>query len=144
MRNKLCTLILVAAAFLGAGELHAQGTGEIIRLDPGLDALIPATAHLEKVGEGFGFVEGPVWVHTSKPGYLLFSDIPANVIDKLAPDGKVTVFLAKSGFAGDDPGDAGYLYSNGHATVPLYGSNGITLDNEGRITYCQHCDRRSE
>jgi len=141
MRNKVGILILVGAALLGAAELFAQGAGEIIRLDPALDALIPAGAHLEKIGEGFGFVEGPVWVHSGKPGYLLFSDIPANVIDKRTPDGKVTVFLAKSGFAGDDPGDAGFLYSNGNATVPLYGSNGITLDKQGRVTYCQHGDR---
>ena len=94
------------------------------------------------MADGFGFLEGPVWVHSSAPGYLIFSDIPANAIDKWNPaDGKVSVFLAKSGFAGADPGDAGYQLNNGHAVVTLYGSNGITLDKQGRVTYCQHGDR---
>ena len=33
-------------------------------------------ATVEKLAGGFGFLEGPVWVRN--PGYLLFSDIPAN------------------------------------------------------------------
>ncbi|MBZ5659858.1 MAG: SMP-30/gluconolactonase/LRE family protein [Acidobacteriia bacterium] len=126
--------------FIAAG-LSAQDAGKIIRLDPGLDALISPDAHIEKLKDGFGFLEGPVWVHTTKPGYLLFSDIPANVIDKWTPDGKVTTFLDKSGFAGDDPGDAGYQMNNGFKTVTLYGSNGVTFDKQGRITWVQHGDR---
>ena len=51
---------------------------------------------------------------------LLFSDIPANVIDKWTPDGKVTTFLDKSGLAGPDPGDIGYQLNNGHKVVTLY------------------------
>ena len=34
--------------------------GEIVRLDPRVDALIPADAAIEKVAEGFTFIEGPV------------------------------------------------------------------------------------
>ncbi len=140
MRKKTAVL-LVALALLAAGvTLSAQNGGQIIRLDPALDALIPPNAKIEKLGDGFGFLEGPVWVHSTSPGYLLFSDIPANVIDKWQ-DGKVSVFLEKIGFAGADPGDAGYQLNNGHAVVSLYGSNGITLDKEGRVTYCQHGDR---
>jgi len=141
MAKKLGVLLLVLSALLACVRLSAQNGGQIIRLDPALDALVPVDAHIEKVADGFGFVEGPVWVHTSKPGYLLFSDIPANVINKWTPDGKVSVFLAKSGFAGDDPGDAGYQMNNGHTNVTLYGSNGITLDKQGRVTYVQHGDR---
>ena len=142
MPKKASLLLLALAVLFDAGSLSAQNDGQIIRLDPSLDALIPAGAHIEKVADGFGFLEGPVWVHGSKPGYLIFSDIPANVIDKWDPqDGKVSVFLGKSGFAGADPGDAGYQSNNGHVAVTLYGSNGITLDKQGRVTYCQHGDR---
>ena len=142
MRKKLGVLVFILAALLTGVTLAAQNGGQIIRLDPALDALIPAGAQIEKVADGFGFLEGPVWVHPSTPGFLIFSDIPANAIDKWNPaDGKVSVFLAKSGFAGADPGDAGYQLNNGHAVVTLYGSNGITLDKEGRVTYCQHGDR---
>jgi len=140
--KKIGSLFFVLALLFAAGNLSAQNGGQIIRLDPALDALIPPDAKIDIVAGGFGFLEGPVWVGTSKPGYLLFSDIPANAIDKWNPaDGKVSVFLDKSGFAGADPGDAGYQLNNGHAVVTLYGSNGITLDKQGRVTYCQHGDR---
>jgi gluconolactonase len=142
MRMKIGVLVLALVALLVGAKLSAQNGGQIIRLDPTLDALIPADAKIEKVADGFGFLEGPVWVHNTTPGYLIFSDIPANAIDKWNPeDGKVSVFLTKSGFAGDDPGDAGYQLNNGHAVVTLYGSNGITLDQQGRVIYCQHGDR---
>jgi gluconolactonase len=140
--KKIGVSLFALAVFVGGVALRAQNTGQIIRLDPALDALIAPNAQIEKVADGFGFVEGPVWVHSTSPGYLLFSDIPANVIDKWNPrDGKVSVFLEKSGFAGNDPGDAGYQLNNGHAVVTLYGSNGITFDKQGRVTYCQHGDR---
>src|SRR6516164_4664071 len=113
----------------------------VIRLDPALDALISPGAKIEKLADGFGFTEGPVWVRSGGLPYLIFSDIPANVINKWTPDGKVSVFLEKSGFTGADPGDAGYQFNNGHTTVTLYGSNGITLDKQGRVTYCTHGDR---
>ena len=142
MGKKMVVLLFAFTALLTGFTLSAQNPGQIIRLDPGLDALLPANAQIEKLADGFGFLEGPVWVHSSGPGYLIFSDIPANAIDKWNPqDGKVSVFLEKSGFAGADPGDAGYQLNNGHAVVTLYGSNGITLDKEGRVTYVQHGDR---
>jgi gluconolactonase len=141
MRKKLGILLFVLAALLTGVKLSAQNDGQIIRLDPALDALVPAGAHVEKVADGFGFLEGPVWVHTTTPGYLLFSDIPANAIDKWTPDGKVSVFLAKSGFTGTDASDVGYKLNNGHAEVTLIGSNGVTLDKQGRVTFCQHGDR---
>jgi len=142
MSRKLDALLFALAALLTCAALSAQNGGQIIRLDPALDALISPDAHIEKVMDGFSFLEGPVWVHSRKPGYLLFSDIPANVIDKWSPkDGKVSVFLDKSGFSGADPGDAGVQSNNGKAMVTLYGSNGITLDKQGRVAYCQHGDR---
>jgi gluconolactonase len=141
MGKRSVGLFLALGALLTGIVLCAQGVGQIIRVDPGLDTLIPANAHIEKVADGFGFVEGPVWIHTSGPGFLIFSDIPGNVIDKWTPGGKVFVFLEKSGFTGSDPGDAGYQLNNGHTTVTLYGSNGITIDKQGRVTYCTHGDR---
>jgi gluconolactonase len=141
MRKILGILFLALAALLTGVKLSAQNGGQITRLDPALDALVPAGAQVEKVADGFGFLEGPVWVHTSNPAYLLFSDIPANAIDKWTPDGKVSVFLAKSGFTGADASDVGYKLNNGHADVTLIGSNGITLDKQGRVTFCQHGDR---
>jgi gluconolactonase len=142
MRRIIGFLIFSFAVLLTALSISAQNGGQIIRLDPGLDALVPADAKIEKLADGMGFLEGPAWVHSGGKGYLIFSDIPANVIDKFDPQTKkVSVFLDKSGFTGSDPGDAGFQLNNGHAVVTLFGSNGITLDKQGRVTYCTHGDR---
>ena len=140
MAKKSVISFLPLVVLLFGAQLRAQNGGQIIRLDPAVDALVPPGAKIEKVADGFGFLEGPVWVHTSTPGYLIFSDIPANAINKWTPDGKVSVFLAKSGFSGVDPSNVGYQINNGHAVVTLLGSNGITLDKQGRVTYGQHGD----
>jgi gluconolactonase len=134
-----CTIVAVMFA-----DTHgvAGQSGGVERLDPAADAIVPADAHVEKVADGFGFVEGPVWVHQGREGYLLFSDIPANVIRKWSPNGGVSVFLEKSGFTGTDASDVGGQSNNGTAVVNLIGSNGITLDKRGRITFCQHGDRQ--
>lgn len=142
MGKTLGFLFLAMGALLAAVSISAQNEGQVLRLDPALDALIAADAKIEKVADNFGFLEGPVWVHSGGPGFLIFSDIPANVIDKWNPqDKKASVYLEKSGFSGSDPGDAGFQLNNGHAVVTLYGSNGITLDKQGRVTYVTHGDR---
>ena len=75
-------------------------------VDPAFGGIVSATAKVEKVAGNFGFTEGPVWVR--KGGYLIFSDIPANVINRWNPgDGKVSVYLEKSGFTGSDPTGVG-------------------------------------
>src|SRR5690349_10276508 len=54
--------------------------GTIERLDPSLDTLLPPNAGIEVLASGFSWAEGPVWVR--RGGYLLFSDIPRNVVFK--------------------------------------------------------------
>ena len=139
MKISVRRLWLAAPLLLLALRLQAQGANEVVRLDPALDQIISTDTKVEKLADGFGFVEGPVWVRSG--GYLLFSDIPANVIDKWTPDGKVSVFLKPSGFTGSDPSDVGSQNNNGQAQVTLLGSNGVTLDREGRIVFCTHGDR---
>ena len=58
-----------------------QTIGEIERLDPALDELVPADAKMEVIGDGFDWCEGPVWV-PADGGFLLFSDIPPNAIHR--------------------------------------------------------------
>lgn len=140
MKRKLA-LLLAGLALAAGAALRAQNAGQIIRLDPSLDALIAPGAQIEKLADGMGFLEGPVWVHATSPGYLLFSDIPANAIDKWDPkDKKVSVYLEKSGFTGADASDVGFQLNNGHSVVTLIGSNGVTFDKQGRVTYCTHGD----
>lgn len=141
MRKHFRIAPVAFAALFANVLLSGQDAGQIVKLDAALDAIVPANTHVEKVADGFGFLEGPVWVHDTNPGYLLFSDIPANAIDKWGPGAKTSVFLSKSGFTGTNPVNVGYKINNGHAEVTLIGSNGITLDKQGRITFCQHGDR---
>ena len=101
---------------------RSEGRRETSR--PGLDAIVPEDLTIEKLADGFIFTEGPVWV---PDGYLLFSDPNANTIYRWSPDGQVSVFRTKSGYAGIDIGEYGQP-----------GSNGITLDR-GRTRH----DRRA-
>jgi gluconolactonase len=135
---------------IGVGLEGAQAPNkqpDVIRLDPALDEIVSPTAELQAVKSGFGFTEGLTWVHQGKSGYLLFSDIPANVVDKLAPDGTVSVFVEESGYRGPWNGytmlTAGHRQNNGKDPKdPLYreyvmiGSDGLTLDPQGRLLIC--------
>lgn len=98
------------------------------RLDPALDAIVPAGATLEKLAEGFLFGEGPVW---AGDGTLLFSDPNGNRIYRWSERDGMSVFREQSGYAGAD--------------VALYGqpgSNGLTLDPQGHLIVCEHGNRR--
>jgi gluconolactonase len=116
----------------------AQQPPALIRLDPALDAIISPGAKIEKLTEGYRFTEGPVWVRrpgAPGDGYLLFSDIPANKIHKWSPDGTVSTYMERTGFTGDDYTGVGREVKepNGEVFFNL-GSNGITLDKQGRVT----------
>lgn len=108
----------------------AETLGEIERLDPAIDRLLPAEAQVEVLAEGFTWTEGPVWVPDPAGGYLLFSDIPRNSVFKWQEGHGVSLFLCPSGYTGN----AFY------GSEP--GSNGLLLDPQGRLVSCEHGDRR--
>lgn len=101
----------------------------ITRLDPRFDQLVPEDAILEKIADGFTWVEGPVW--DPRGGYLLFSDIPANAVYKWRPGEGVSLFLTNSGYSGTRP----------FAGMEP-GSNGLALDLNGQLVLCRHGDRQ--
>ncbi len=72
---------------------------------------IQPNAVVERVAQGFQFVEGPVW----KDGALFFSDIPGNKIYRWTPGSGAEIFLEPSG-----------------------NSNGLALDQEGSLLLAQH------
>jgi gluconolactonase len=78
--------------------------------------ILDDSAKLEKVAGNFQFIEGPIW---HPEGFLLFSDIPANIIYKFASNQQVEVFRRPSGKA-----------------------NGNTLDKENRLLTAEHENRR--
>ncbi len=129
--RKFLTLSLGALALAGILYFGAASGADtrIVRLDPRLEQLVPRAAVLEKIADGFAWVEGPVW--DRRRGHLLFSDIPNNAILKWQHGRGVTLYLQPSGYSGAAP-FAG--------REP--GSNGLALDREGRLLIAEHGDRR--
>jgi gluconolactonase len=101
---------------------------DVDRVDPAVDAIVPPNPKLWKLAEGFRFTEGPVWVPEGR--YLLFSDPNSNIIYRWK-DGELSVFRAPSGYGGADVAEYGQP-----------GSNGLTLDRQGRLTADEHGNRR--
>lgn len=121
------TKCLVLAAMLVV-SISSAVSQEIQRLDPALDQLVPANAKLEKAAGGFDkWTEGPVWTHQ---GNLLFAEIPANNIVMWIPGKGAHVFMHPSGYTGSAP------YGG-----PEPGSNGMTLDPDGRVSVAGHARR---
>jgi gluconolactonase len=108
--------------------------GTIERLDPAFDKYVPPGAKIEKLAEGFDWIEGPQWVRTG--GYLLFSEIPLNSVyrwqekaDKKTPAG-VSLFLQPSGYFGT------------RTDLLEPGSNALGIGKKGELILAQHGERR--
>jgi gluconolactonase len=124
--------IWVRSATLDFYAAERARTGEsapldVRRLDERLDGVIPPGTELERIATGFEFTEGPLWTG----GALLFSAPNTNTIYRWTPEGRVTVFRPKSGYAGVDIG-----------RYHQPGSNGLAVDPDGRLAICQHGERR--
>jgi len=90
--------------------------------DPRFRGLVLPNAPLVKLGEGFAWLEGPVWF--ADHDCLLVSDLPDDRILRWTESGGVSVFRQPSGFA-----------------------NGHTRDRQGRLLGCSHrhrCITRTE
>lgn len=84
--------------------------------EPAFRALIQKNAGLHRIASGFEWTEGPVWFADHQ--HLFFSDIPANRMMRLTPDGQVSTYRQPSDY-----------------------SNGNTRDRQGRLVTCQHGTR---
>jgi gluconolactonase len=124
-------VLLFVPLLIGTGAIADERPtlGEIERLDPALDALVPADAKMEIIVDGLDWCEGPLWI-AEGDGFLIFADIPPNRIYRWdAKNGKQD-YLYPSGYTG----------STTRGGEP--GTNGSTLDAGGRLVLCQHGDRR--
>ena len=101
----------------------------IVKLDPRFDSIVPRDAKIERLADGFQWVEGPAW--NRQDNFLLFSNIPNNEVLKWEQDKEVHVYLKPSGYTGTHPFEG---------REP--GSNGLTFDPQGRLVLCQHGDRQ--
>jgi gluconolactonase len=100
----------------------------IERLDPALDRLLAPDAKIEILAEGYEWAEGPIWVKNG--AFLLFSDVLKNTVHRWKQGEGARPYLTPSGYTSSEP--------RGGET----GSNGLTLDHEGRLVLAQHGDRR--
>jgi gluconolactonase len=113
----------------GAGTGVAFVETQVVKRDPGLDAVLKPGTKIERLAAGFQFTEGPVW--DREGGYLLFSDPNNNLIYGWNPDGQISLYRSHSGYTGFNIGEYGQP-----------GSNGLTIDREGRLTINEHGNRR--
>lgn len=90
--------------------------------------VIDSTATIEIIAQGYKWSEGPVYVKDGD--YLLFSDVPANRIYKWKEGKGASVFLEPSGYTGKIP------------KIKEPGSNGLVVDNSGRLVLCQQGNRQ--
>ncbi len=104
-----------------------QSPAKVERLDPAANDIIADDAVLLKLSTGYTWTEGPIWI---RDGDLLFADIPSNTIRKLPPAGTASILLQPSGYQGTAP-------FGGREP----GSNGMTLDEHGRLTVAGHGQR---
>ncbi len=124
---RIVPVALFALTSIAIWSATQRQTAKVERLSSEIDQLVPREASLERVATGFKWVEGPVWI---RAGYLLFAEIPSNSIRKWTPGDGVTIFLQPSGYKGSTP------YGG-----PEPGSNGMTLDSQGRLTVAGHAQR---
>ncbi len=108
-------------------DAEKQLVGRIEQLDPALSELIDVDAKMEILASGHQWTEGPVWDPAAN--HLLFSDVPQNKIYCWSAKLGNSVFMDPSGSTGED-----------NATEP--GSNGLDLDQKGRLLVCDHGNRR--
>lgn len=127
MKHFAVLLAILASVGAMPGMGQQAGVGSIVRNDLAIDKLVSPGTKIEKLHGGFRFIEGPVWVRSGP--YLLFSDLPSNAIMKWSPDGSVTVFRKQ-------------IFSGSYPDGVQIGSNGLTLDKQGRLIAAEHGNRR--
>jgi gluconolactonase len=127
-RAALALLLATGACMSVADEPSRPAIGRIHAGAPGLERLIAPDARIEKLGEGFRWSEGPVWIEEGR--YLLFSDVPANKMYRWSEADGVSVFLDPSGYDGPP--------------TPAFrepGSNGLIPGPKGTILMADHGNR---
>lgn len=123
-------LALLAATALMFTNVAAQQQQEpyVEILDPRALELIDANATIKTHGTGYSWSEGPVWVKDGD--FLLFSDVPENIIYKYSETEGVTEYLKPSGATGLSASDSDQ------------GGNGLLINAKGELVIMQHGDRR--
>lgn len=99
-------------SFLLASLLGCQSTKETSTSPLTLEKIVSPNAKVEKLADGFNFLEGPIW--DKKNNRLIFSEVGGNKLHQWNAKDGVSIFLDPSYYAG-----------------------GNVLDREGNIISCQ-------
>ncbi|MBC8026187.1 MAG: SMP-30/gluconolactonase/LRE family protein [Steroidobacteraceae bacterium] len=109
-----------------AAQVTIIADAKIDRWDSAMDAIVPKDWKIEKLAEGFGWAEGPIWVKNG--GYLLFTDVPGNKMWKWSEKKGLEKFLDPSGAANPDPAIWREAGANG---LTIFDKNSILLADTG-------------
>lgn len=123
MFSSLCCLFVITSV-----NAQTMPTPYIEIYDDGALAIIDKNAEFKSLGEGYSWIEGPLWL--PKEAFLIFSDVPQNTIYKYTPTEGVSMYLKPSGANGISEHDS------------MQGSNGLLLNEKGQLVIMQHGDRR--
>jgi gluconolactonase len=124
----LPALICCESSWGQAPAAKDTAVGRIELYEAAASRAISANASIEVIGSGYKWSEGPVWVPAGQ--YLLFSDVPQNIIYKWDGKKRPEKWLSPSGYTGSTP-QKGEI-----------GSNGLSLDRNGRLIICQSGNRK--
>jgi gluconolactonase len=94
-----CAFLLAVSAALLEAATPPRAAEYVERLDPRLDALIPADAVVERVADGVEWAEGPLW--DARDRSLLFSDVPRNGVFRWRAGQGVEQVIERSGRSAD-------------------------------------------
>ena len=133
MKNTLLPISILLLFFTACKDsktekTHSDTLSTIEILDPEAEKLFSKDASVEVLASGFEWTEGPLWLKDQQK--LIFSDVPTNKIYSWSEKDSLQIYLTPSGYTD---------------TIPHHGemgSNGLGLNNKGKLVLCQHGDRR--
>ncbi len=135
MQKSGFTLLLIAGVLCAAcAQPEAPAppakptVGQIEQLAPELASIVVPDTPIHVLSDGYVWTEGPLWVPALNG--VLFADIPANAVYLWTEADSVVQWLQPSGHT-SDPSRSGEP-----------GANGMILDQDGHLVFCQHGDRR--
>jgi gluconolactonase len=135
MKKSILLIPFLAIALLScnkdkpATQISAADTlSEIEILDDEALSLFSKDTKAEILAIGFKWSEGPLWLKDQNK--LIFSDVPRNTIYSWSEKDSIQVYLTPSG------------YTDTIARGGETGSNGLSLNKDGKLVLAQHGDRR--
>ncbi len=135
IQQLLCICWLISSTSCNSNTSSAEmsttkdsSVASIELYDSRANEAIDKNAPIQVIATGYKWVEGPVWVPEKQ--MLLFSDVPNNKVYKWTQKDSTQLFLSPAGYTGSAPREG------------EVGSNGLTLDNKGRLLLCQDGDRQ--